>query len=155
FEESFGCPTFLNFGRNYSGARDDFVYVYSQDSNSAYERADRYVLARVPREKIMERAAWEFFTALDDGGQPQWSRDIGGRGAVFSHPGSCYRSGITYDAALKRYLWCQIGVGHDTRYSGGFAICDAPEPWGPWTTVFQTDLWDIGPGESCSIPTKW
>src|SRR5262249_34939212 len=36
FTESFGCPTFLNFGQNYAGARDEFVYVYSPDSNSAY-----------------------------------------------------------------------------------------------------------------------
>src|SRR5262249_31856824 len=25
---SFGCPTFLNFGKDYAGARDDWVYVY-------------------------------------------------------------------------------------------------------------------------------
>ncbi|HEY2573187.1 MAG TPA: serine hydrolase, partial [Verrucomicrobiaceae bacterium] len=155
FTESFGCPTFLNFGQNNSGARDDFVYVYSQDSNSAYERADRYVLARVSKDGIMDRAAWEFFTNLDDRGQPHWSGDIHERGAVFSHPGSCYRSGITYDSGLKRYLWCQIGVGKDTRYSGGFAIYDSAEPWGPWTTAFQVDQWDMGPGESCSSPTKW
>src|SRR4051794_40905424 len=27
FEEGFGCPTFLNFGRDFAGARDDYVYV--------------------------------------------------------------------------------------------------------------------------------
>src|SRR5262249_6493525 len=27
FSTSFGCPTFLNFGRNYAGARDSWVYV--------------------------------------------------------------------------------------------------------------------------------
>src|SRR5258706_392833 len=48
FTNSFGCPTFLNFGRNYFGARDDFVYIYSPDSDNAYDRADRIVLARVP-----------------------------------------------------------------------------------------------------------
>ena len=31
FTESFGCPTFLNFGRNNSGARDGYAYVYSPD----------------------------------------------------------------------------------------------------------------------------
>src|SRR2546421_6251732 len=45
FTSSFGCPTFLNFGSNYSGARDAFVYVYSPDSDSAYAPADRMVLA--------------------------------------------------------------------------------------------------------------
>lgn len=155
FTESFGCPTFLNFGRNYAGARDGFVYVYLHDDDSAYERADRFVMARVPKAKLGDRAAWEFFVRLDDNGQPLWTRDCHERGAVFTNPGACYRSSISYNAALKRYLWCQIGRGHDTRYLGGFASYDAPEPWGPWTTVFLTGQWDIGPGESASLPTKW
>src|ERR1043166_3930677 len=37
FTSSFGCPTFLNFGKNYAGAVDNFVYVYSPDSDNAYE----------------------------------------------------------------------------------------------------------------------
>ena len=35
------------------------------------------------------------------------------------------------------------------------AIYDAPEPWGPWTTAFTTEAWDVGPGETSSFPTKW
>ncbi|HEV8542119.1 MAG TPA: hypothetical protein VGR78_07000, partial [Verrucomicrobiae bacterium] len=77
------------------------------------------------------------------------------RGAVFANPGKCYRSGITFDAGLKRYLWCQTLPGEDARFRGGFAIYDAPEPWGPWTMVFYTSQWDVGPGETCSFPTKW
>jgi len=45
--------------------------------------------------------------------------------------------------------------GEDTRFAGGFAIYDAPEPWGPWTVAFRADQWDIGPGESMHLPTKW
>ncbi len=155
FTQSFGCPTFLNYGRNDAGARDGFVYIYSQDADSAYERADRFVLARVPKNRLRDRDAYEFFVRLGSEGQPLWSRDIAQRGAVFAHKGSCYRSGVTYDAGLKRYLWCQSGPGEDTRFAGGLAIFDAPEPWGPWTTVFHTDAWDVGPGETSSFPTKW
>jgi hypothetical protein len=36
-----------------------------------------------------------------------------------------------------------------------FGIYDAPEPWGPWTTVFHTESWDVDPGESQHIPSKW
>lgn len=155
FTTSFGCPTFLNFGRNYAGARDSYVYVYSQDTASAYERADRMVLARVPQDRIRDLAAYEYFVQLDAAQQPLWTRDIAQRGAVFVSPGACYRSGITYHAGLRRYLWSQIGPGSDTRFRGGFAIYDAPEPWGPWTTAFHTAEWDVGPGESSSLPTKW
>ena len=80
--------------------------------------------------------------------------------AVFTHKGRCYRSGITFNAGLKRYLWVQIipgteGKKTDTRFEGGFGIYDAPEPWGPWTTVYFTEKWDVGPGETASFPTKW
>ena len=47
FDTSFGHPAFLNFGKDYAGARDGYAYVYSPDHDSAYEAADRLVLARV------------------------------------------------------------------------------------------------------------
>ena len=53
------------------------------------------VLARVPKGKIVQRAAYEFFGGLDAQGQPLWSSAIADRGAVFEHRGRCYRSGIT------------------------------------------------------------
>lgn len=159
FTTSFGCPTFLNFGKNYAGARDEFVYVYSPDGDGAYAPADRMVLARVPRTRLTEQAAYEYFVALDARGAPAWSRDIARRGAVFTHAGNCYRGGITYSAALKRYLWCQVlphsAHAQGPRFQGGFGLYDAPEPWGPWTTAFYAKDWDVGPGESSSLPTKW
>ena len=69
---------------------------------------------------------------------------------------------MTYCAPLKRYLWWQhlpLPAGAkdrgDTRYEGGFAIYDAPEPWGPWTTAFFTEKWDVGPGEHGDFTSKW
>ncbi|UCG56912.1 MAG: serine hydrolase [Phycisphaerales bacterium] len=156
FGTSFGAPTFLNFDKNYAGARDEFVYMYSHDSDSAYEPADRMVLARVPKDKVSEREAYSFFQGLDGSGQPGWTKDIDSRGAVFANPGRCYRNGISYNAGLDRYLWCQTLHGKDDmRFTGGLGIFDAPEPWGPWTTVFYTEKWDVGPGETNSFPTKW
>jgi len=155
FTTSFGAPAFLNFGRNYTGARDGFVYVYSHDANSAYEAADRMVLARVPKNRVRSRDAYEFLKARDAKGQPIWTKNIDERGAVFTLAGKCYRSNVTYHAASRRYLWSQTLPGTDARFKGGFAVYDAPEPWGPWTTVFYTDEWDVGPGESSSFPAKW
>lgn len=156
FTSSFGCPTFLNFGRNYSGARDEFAYIHSHDSDSAYEPAGRMVLARAPKNRITERDAYEFFKCPDGRGGAVWTKDIGERGAVFVNPGRCYRSGITYNAGLKRYLWCQtIYSENDMRFKGGLGIFDGPEPWGPWTTVYYGEEWDTGPGETSCFPTKW
>jgi CubicO group peptidase (beta-lactamase class C family) len=159
FTSSFGAPTFLNYGKNYAGARDDFIYIFSHDSDSAYEPADRMVMARVPKDKIRNRGSYEFFKSLDGSGQTVWTESIAERGAVFTNPGKCYRSGISYNAGLKRYLWCQILPAskhpQGTRFQGGFGIYDAPQPWGPWTTVFYNTEWDVGPGETSSFPTKW
>lgn len=159
FETSFGCPTFLNSGRNNSNARDPYVYIYSPDESGAYKMADRMVMARVPENKIRDWKSYEYFCGLDRGQKPLWSEDILKRKAVFQNPGKCYRSGISYNPALKRYIWCQVlplaADDKGPRFAGGLGIFEAPEPWGPWRTVYYTRKWDAGPGESMSIPVKW
>jgi hypothetical protein len=98
------------------------------------------VMARVPKDRIIKRDAYEFFKGLNDWRQPIWTKDIHEMRAVFINPGRCYRAGITYNPGLKRYLWCQTIYGEDDmRFKGGLGIFDAPEPWGPWTTVYYTE----------------
>jgi glycerophosphoryl diester phosphodiesterase len=158
-----GLLGFVNFGRNYAGARDEFVYAYSHDGPRADTPADRFVLLRAPKDRLTQREAWEFFMRVDDAGEPVWTRDFLQRGAVFQHAEACLRSAITYCAPLKRYLWWQHlpqppGVTNDrgdTRFKGGFGVYDAPQPWGPWTTAFFTTEWDVGPGEHADFPAKW
>jgi len=158
----FGLCTFVNFGRNYAGARDEYVYTVSHDGPRADTPADRFILMRVPKDRVGDRAAYEFFVQLDAEGNPVWSANLSNRGGVFTSPGRCLRSGISYNPALKRYFWWQQvpnlanpGDQGDTRFGGGFGIYDAPEPWGPWTTAYQTEQWDVGPGERAEFPPKW
>jgi hypothetical protein len=159
--EELGFCTFVNYGKNYAGARDNYVYMVSHSGDSAYVPADDFVLTRVPKDKILERDEYEFFVALDSNNNPIWSANINDRGSVFNHPGRALRSSISYNAALGRYIWWQhdpttgTDGGYDTRFEGGFGIYDAPEPWGPWTTVYYTEKWDVGPGEQGHFPTKW
>lgn len=165
FVDGFGAPTFLQFGQNYSGARDEYVYIYSHDDDSAYQPADGMALARVLKGQLQDRSAYTFFAGFDVTGAPQWSSAIEARQPVFESPMRCYRSGITYNAGLGRYLWSQTLGGMDprfagklqagSRFKGGLAIYDAPNPWGPWTTVYYAPLWDVGPGETSSLPPKW
>ena len=159
FDVSFGCPTFLNFGQDYAHARDNFVYIYSHDESTAYKISDRMVLARVTKEKILDWRAYEYYTGCNSAGQPMWSLDIRRRAAVFVNPGKCYRSSISYNPGLGRYLWCQIippaKDEQGPRFFGGLGVFEAPEPWGPWKTVYYTREWDVGPGESGSLPVIW
>jgi Domain of unknown function (DUF4185) len=148
-----GYCAFLNFGKNYAGAQDGYVYMYSPNSPSAYTETDQVILARVPKDQITRRAAYEFFKGWE-GGRPVWTMDINRRGSVFTFPGGSNRLDVSYSAPLRRYL---MTMRSRARVGGlnQFSIYDAPEPWGPWTTVFYTESWDVDPGESQHLPTKW
>lgn len=158
----FGLIGFVNYGKDYKGARDNYVYSYSHDDPRADTPADRFILMRVPKNRIAERRCWEYFERINDTGDPVWSNDYSRRGTVFRNAGASLRSAMTYCAPLRRYLWWQqipapkgSADRGDTRFEGGFAVYDAPEPWGPWSTAFYTEHWDVGPGEHGDFPTKW
>jgi hypothetical protein len=149
-EQSFGSPAFLNAGRDYTLARDGYVYAFSQDGPSAYEAYNAVVLARAPKRRIRDRAAWEFFVRRDERERPVWSRDIAERGPVLWLAGRCQRSDVVWNPGLKRYL---MALGYD--HESGWGIYDAPEPWGPWTTAFHTDRWDLSGIHGYRLPAKW
>jgi hypothetical protein len=160
--DEFGMLGFVNFGQDYAGARDEFVYAYSHDHPQADTPADRFVLLRAAQDRFTQRESWEFFERLDADGQPVWTSDIRRRAAVFENRDACLRSAMTYCAPLRRYLWWQqvpqpVGARDrgDTRFSGGFGVYDAAQPWGPWTTAYFTPHWDVGPGEHADFPSKW
>jgi hypothetical protein len=48
------------------------------------------------------------------------------------------RTSVTFNSGLNRYL---LITEHTQRSGGNIGIYDAPEPWGPWTTVlFQNSF---------------
>jgi len=158
-ETSFGCPAFLNFGRDYAGAAsrssasalcDGYVYTYSPDGPSAYEPYDSLVLARVPKELMRERQAYEFLRGLDERGLPKWTPEVAERGAGFAYPGHCQRPDAVYHPGLGRYL---LALGYN--HHGGWGIYEAPEPWGPWSVVFHTEGWGLGNTHGYRLPAKW
>jgi Domain of unknown function (DUF4185) len=98
FADTFGAPDFVQFGRNYAGARDGYVYIVSQANDSAYGWSRDVVMARVPKGRVAERAAYEFFGGMDASGAAQWSSDIARRRPAFSDPNGVQRIGMTYNA---------------------------------------------------------
>ena len=164
FTNSFGCPTFVNFGRDYEGNRDGFAYVLSPDANDAYTVADRFILARMPVDRIRDRSAYEFFAGVGSGNSPEWNSSLNAHSAVLERLASCYRPSVTFNAVLNRFLLAHAKSNErsrdaagkiDVRFKGGLAIYEAPAPWGPWSVVFDTNEWDTGPGDSASFPSKW
>jgi hypothetical protein len=158
----FGLMGFVNYGKDYKGAQDKYIYSYSHDGPLADTPADHFILMRVPKNRITKQGSWEYFERTDEAGHAVWTSNPKHRGAVFYHTDRCLRSAMTYNTPLRRYLWWQqipAPKGStdrgDTRFEGGFAVYDAPQPWGPWSTVFYTEHWDVGPGEHGDFPAKW
>jgi hypothetical protein len=151
--DSFFIPTtFLNFGNDYAGAVDNYVYIYGNDRR---KKNQPLYLVRVHRKEIKNRNAYEFFNALDTNNKPIWVSDINKRGPVTIDPDGIGATAAIYHAKIKRYLL----TTHHGDYVGRFGIFDAPEPWGPWTTVAYYNDWgglgDIEGGMPHTFPTKW
>ena len=154
-EEGVMMPTVCNYGRNYDGARDEFVYSYLIRFQS-YEGPDDYEdkvdwlncqkpgfidLARVPRDQILNREAYTFFGGLKNG-KPQWTNDISKREPVFQNrDGVGWCMNVSFNSGLGRYM---LTTEHTETHRGNISIFDAPEPWGPWTTVYYAQNWGDG-----------
>jgi hypothetical protein len=150
FPVSFGCPTFLNFGSNYSDARDEYVYIYSQDGVGAYEPYDQIALARVHRTKITDLNSYQYLKSVGNDSIPVWTSNIEQRGSMFKYPNHCFRTEVVYNKGIKRYL---MALAYN--FDSGWGIFEAPEPWGPWATVFHTEKWDLDKTHGYRLPTKW
>jgi hypothetical protein len=152
-------PTFLQFGRDYAGARDDYVYAYSirleDSSDLAVQRPGVIDLMRVPRARIMEQSAWRFFGGLDGSGAPTWVSGSSQRRPVFEDSqGVGWNMSVSYNPGLRRYL---LSTEHTATGEGRLGIFDAPTPWGPWTTVLYTGSNWEGFGETFfwNFANKW
>ncbi len=148
--ESFGSPSFLNFGRDYAGARDDYVYTFSQDGPSAYSSDDRVILARVPKRRLLDQSSYEFFAGIDETGRPRWSAVLAERRGVLEFAQGCRRIEVIHNPGLGRYL---MALGFD--HQGGWGLFEASEPWGPWRSVYHTPRWDYAKTHSYRLPTRW
>lgn len=160
--DEFGFCSFINYGKNYEGALDDFVYSVCNDHPSAYDNTDHFILMRVPKDKILDQGAYEFFTDLATANQAAWSSSILDRKPVFLHTGKARRSSITYNPGLKRYFWWQGYFSDDARNEcEQFGVFDAEYPWGPWTIAYEvkkqgdTTDWEYPPGDLAIFPQKW
>lgn len=159
----FFAPTFLQFGRDYAGSRDGFVYAYAPEARGDewdVQLPGAVALLRAPRARLAEPDAWEHFAGLEDG-EPVWTRRLEGREPVFSDErNGVMRTSVSYDPRLERYLLITQQVSRFRDGGGRIGIYDAPEPWGPWSTVLFADPWELGlqTGEKTvfwNLSSKW
>ena len=151
FSDNLTIPTFLNFGKDYADARDGYVYSYyihptygpGEPSGTRYgfdvHKPGRIYLSRVPQDRIMERDYYEFFAGFNENESPVWTKDLTKKQPVFEDPnGVGWNLSVSHNAGLDRYILC---TEHTRTHAGRLGMFDAPEPWGPWTTVLYEDRW--------------
>jgi hypothetical protein len=160
-DRGFFCPIFLQFGQDYAGARDEYVYMYAPEIQIAewdVHQPGEITLMRVPKTELADLSQYEFFAGFDQDQNALWTEDIMARLPVFDngdlgvlHPAASYNPGI------DRYL---LFVEHTAAAMGNISLYDAPEPWGPWTTVLFDDEFGVPFVSNDStfmwvLPNKW
>lgn len=131
-------------GAGYRDAPDDYVYLYF-----GFNRASDLFLARVPRDRLLDAAAYEWFAGTGPVGAPRWSANFDGKEPAFSDPrGYIWHIGVSYVRGVDRYLLVKPhhADGDDRtvariRDSGvaSLGLFEAATPWGPWRTVYYED----------------
>jgi hypothetical protein len=159
---AFGTAHILNFGQNYGGARDGFVYTYwTGEKEIGFSSSDRIYLTRVPRAQIEDLSRYEYWT-----GAASWTRDVQKRRPVFENAKAVHWTfNIVFVAPLGNYVLItnlreNTGQKLDARSDVGFWQAD--EPWGPWTHVKTFEDWRP-PGSTdgnrytffYEFPAKW
>jgi len=149
----FGEITFLNFGKDYANARDGYVYSYAVKRPFPRTTIE---LARVPKQQITDRNAYEFFAGLDVSGNPKWTSDITARKPVFEDTSGIGIASVSYNAGIGRYLLTTAHALDATYGLDNLGIFDSPTPWGPWTTAAYYETWGNFPSRWLAyyIPTK-
>ena len=136
-------PTFLQFGQDYNGARDDYVYSYFISLKDAtdlkVQKPGEIYLVRVPSKQIKDRDAYWFYQGIDVSGNDQWTADINDKHPVFKDQnGVGWNLSASFNSGLGRYI---LMTEHEQSFKGNLGIFDAQEPWGPWTTVAYYSNW--------------
>ncbi|MDD5705853.1 MAG: hypothetical protein PHR35_08000 [Kiritimatiellae bacterium] len=157
----FSTPFFVQFGRDYQGAMDDWVYAVS---GASWNNGNYLTLGRVPKALIGNLNAhdWEMFNGLDDQSQPTWEKY--GTGvvrpgkAVFQFRGYTSMTGMHYVPAVHRFLlpqWAYVDLdGPDPSHRTFFHLYEAPKPWGPWSLVHVEENFGNA-WYNPSLPAKW
>jgi len=158
----FSTPFFVQYGKNYEGAIDEFVYIVS---GTSWNNGNALTMLRVARNFIsnLNASNYEVFTGLDQKGEPKWAPyDPAKRlemGSIFKCRNYTSMTGIHYFPALKRFLlpeWAYADLdGPDPWFRTVFHLYEAPKPWGPWSLAHVDEDFGNGAWYNPSLPSKW
>jgi len=156
-QHAFSLLTILQMGKNYEYNRDGHIYVYSPNGMTD-GTMNELVMFRVPKGRILDRGAYEYFAGCDVSGSPSWIKDVDDRAVVHTFPRGwvnkslhpyAWQPSVVYNAPLDQYLMANWGMGcapngawfGKPSYLGFWT---APKPWGPWTQIYEEAQWMPG-----------
>lgn len=158
-----GYPSWLNAGKNYSAAPDDYAYFIAPDGQSAYADYPHIIMGRVEVSKILEKDHYRFYSGLNDSNQVIWG-EYQERKPMFTDKTGCFRPDIVYNEGLDRYLLITCTPYGEWEWWANenpdrvphLGIFEAPNPWGPWSTVYYEEEWGKPENRFAPhIPPKW
>jgi hypothetical protein len=99
------------------------------------------VLTRVPVGSIESQGQYQYYAGPDGAGGQTWSSSLAASRPVFVDPPGAMSSSGFYHPGLDRYFLITI---HSNWQTGNLAFFEAPEPWGPWSTIRYYTNWPAG-----------
>jgi len=166
----FAGLTFVNFGKGYTNVPATlYPYVYALSNDGSWETGDNVFMARVHKDSIIDRNAWQFLSSISEQNVPKWSKSEEESFSVFKDPGHVGHPTISYNKVLKRYI---LGIYSDVvphvekpskeawskwDKESELQLYESEYPWGPWKIFYNEKPWG-GKKHSCylpQIPNKW
>jgi hypothetical protein len=162
----------VQYGRGDANVVGGYVHASfpgaSDNGASYWENGDYVLLGRAPAERLLDRAAWEFWTSSDANG-PRWSRDEAEAAPVFRFDKMTGENHMSYSAPLQRYLMGNYAFldpqGEPRPYHqlpwpqsidrSQLTLFEAPELWGPWSLFHRDDAWGTYGDYQPVFPVKW
>ena len=160
----FSFVDFVQEGQDHSSSKDDYVYIYSPEG----AQANQLILARVHKDSLEIREAWEYFVKYDGEGKPQWSKDVNDRGYVYEFPEKSTKDhyfgwyswlpSVVWNEGLGLYIMANGGsyagygmTDSDEDYyhkwmhteTGSLGFWYSENAYGPWTQFYYTDYWVV------------
>src|SRR5262245_34375696 len=182
-----GYASFVQYGKGYAGGPTSYVYAVvpmrssstGSVSNSAYDSVPAFGLLRGARSDLRIRTNWKYFCGTAS--TPSWCSASSSAKNIYFKSGTKFRPrpGMSWNPGLGRFMLTLVydatpdtSNTHDTRFAGSLMVLTAPNPWGPWTTVYSSgsnpwpggtpntagcggSLNRWGAGDRADIPTKY
>ena len=145
---SFSILAFAQMGRDYELNKDGYIYIYSPGGGFAPYN-EKLMLARVPKEQLLNKERWEYYKNLNNNGTANWTDTLAMAGFIHQFPSGydfySWHPSVVYNEKLDMYIMSTYGTGasatdlHDLPST--LMLLWSKQPWGPWTEFHKDTNW--------------